>query len=192
MGPEMNKLPEYLNILSKTFYLNGDISKGHSFKEDKIFLRQALEKKENLSNSWMKLIEALKKNGSVRIRDFSEFGGRHSFNCVYIFRQKQTESAGLIFSISIPFDAVGFYFYKFIKDSTDNYKKVGSYSPLDEEMKTIEHNIASCSSKYFTEFEVFDSDIATYKIRTVEIDRAVYHKIDLWEAIFTTNLNIAM
>jgi len=190
--PEINDLlARYLSILRKTFYLDQEVDY-NSPLEDKRYLLDSLNLRDAFFAAWGKFVNELSENNKARIRDFSEVGGRHSFNCLYIYDNLAVEPSGMIISISLPIKAVGFYCYKFQNISEEETETVESYFPLDDEMKKIQQIIIKQLIMHFPAFGIFEPLCSDFKISKVMIDEKMYDNIDLWQILFTTNLSILM
>ena len=185
------KLKDYFAILESSFYVGDDvIDVASNTFPDKQTLINSLSEKEKLLPIWSDFLGRLKIFPDARIRDFTRMGGRHSFNCLFMY--KSSGPKGLIISISIPFRVYGFYFYKFIKKTNVIFDVVESYSSIDSDMTNKVLEIEKVLKFYFKEIEAFDSKYAKINIQKLEIDGSIYQNIDLWKAIFTTNTNIIM
>jgi hypothetical protein len=192
--PQINvQLSEYLNLLRKTFYINEEIKNDMSESYiDKPFLVKSLNLRDELRPNWDSLIYDLKKLPKSRIRDFTEGGWRHSYNCLFMYRNLIEESCGLVVSICVPLKTFGFYFYKFLRDTESTFKKIESYNPLDLEMKAKEGMLVKLVLSHFGKFKPFDSSYAEYKILRAAIDMSINENIDLWQVSFTKNMGILM
>jgi hypothetical protein len=184
----ISMLDKYLKKLESCFFIyEKDFTEisNDNFMNDKPDLILGIIEKENYRESWNLLIESLKKKQSLRIRDMTIFGQRHSFNALITFSYN---SSGLIFSINFPHKLIGFRYAEITeKVGTKKMEEILSYSKIGSITKSIKQEVEKEIYFYFPSFEIFNNKYADYKVSSIIIDGMDYKEIDLWQAFFSTN-----
>ena len=184
----LNIIDKYLKDLENCFFINIDgfnKSELDIFFKDKPDLIKGIHEKELYRNNWNILIKCLNDNLSFRFRNMEIFGQRHSYNGLLSFN---SDNNSIIFSISFPFKLIAFRYSKFMMNLyTKKNEELLSYSEIDNETSIAKEILINLINLYFPNFNIFNNNYADYIIESIIIDGVKHEKINLWNALFSTN-----
>ena len=179
----MSDSAQYLTALKEVFYVNEEATPDKKYLQ-KEFLTKGISEKLQYESMWIDLIDSLKQNRTLRVKDMSGAGEVNAFTGTLSY---DNFTKGIIFAVSFPFRLFGFYYKRTTDaDNTGTFEEEFSYEPFDNEMMEVMSYLKILLIDKFPNFKQFDNSVATLKLEQIFISGKLFHNLDLWKTILST------
>lgn len=181
------------DILAEYCFFPQSNACSQSDKPDLTAYYKLVEEKEAYRENWNCLKQDLKESGRFgRVRDMEFSTEPHAFKVVLPVYDSGHQ--GIIFCISMMKKYIGIYFSDYQKEAlvpimnctTPLQVSYYPFSPQQEEQARVALDIAT---RHFPDFQKFDNTYAGLPVGKVTIGADTYNEIDLFQAVFSTNVH---